>query len=486
MPWGKRSIFACLCLLIGFTSLSAAQWKYNVTSYNLNNRPVQFVTGDFDRDGRPDFIVTSDTATAPLELMRNNGNGTFTRRDLKLVPGWFLATADINGDGKLDLVTPNGSYQNSVSLKTYLGNGDGTFHRGPDIVLGMRPQAVVPGDFNNDGIIDLAVLACMNANCQVMLLVGNGDATYRTSSVEPLGSYAYTMVATDFNADGKLDIAVGVKTPSRAVVYFGDGTGGFSSSTAIVVNNPVDPNQNAEVAPSVAIADFNDDGAPDLVIVAGVTCGSACGTSRGFVELNDGHGHFTLKSEMHAAGTGGGIAVPFDFNNDGIQDIRFFNSDHYGGGDHLMQGNGDGTFKNVTTNFYEGDIAQYVPRDLNLDSRHDVIGASWSSDSVEVGVNANATMNCPPPASDALRAKICSPANNATAGSRTFQIRAAGNSPAGVRRLELWIDGHKSYQTWNDQMRHSVTFTAGKHRIVVVAVDQYIGSAKATNYINVP
>jgi hypothetical protein len=62
-------------------------------------------------------------------------------------------------------------------------------------------------------------------------------------------------------------------------------------------------------------------------------------------------------------------------------------------------------------------------------------------------------------------------------------LRAAGNSPAGVNQLQVWIDGKKQYVKWGDQLAKKFTLSAGTHRIAVVANDKYVGSA--TTAINV-
>ena len=68
--------------------------------------------------------------------------------------------------------------------------------------------------------------------------------------------------------------------------------------------------------------------------------------------------------------------------------------------------------------------------------------------------------------------RICGPADGATVA-KTFTVSAAGNSPAGVTLMQLYIDGKKSFELWNDQLKRSVTVSVGKHRVAVVAWDRY-------------
>ena len=82
-------------------------------------------------------------------------------------------------------------------------------------------------------------------------------------------------------------------------------------------------------------------------------------------------------------------------------------------------------------------------------------------------------------------AKICGIANGATATAPVL-VRASGNSPAGVIQLQVWIDGKKQYVKWGDQLAKTFTLASGIHRIVVVANDKYVGSAKTSVVVTVP
>lgn len=101
-----------------------------------------------------------------------------------------------------------------------------------------------------------------------------------------------------------------------------------------------------------------------------------------------------------------------------------------------------------------------------------------------LGLNRTAQLPCAPPPSNILQAKICAPGS--TTSSTTFTVKASGNSPLGIKRLELWVDGVKRAEILNDQMLKTLTLTAGTHRITVVAVDQYTGIAKTTRSVTVP
>ena len=122
---------------------------------------------------------------------------------------------------------------------------------------------------------------------------------------------------------------------------------------------------------------------------------------------------------------------------------------------------------------------------MDLDGRHDVIMSLPDFDitDVLVGLNQNGTPNCPPPPSNALQAKLCTPGS--ATNSTTFTVKASGNSPVGIKRLELWVDGAKQAQALNDQLLTTLTLKKGTHQVTVVAVDQYIGVAKTTRIVKV-
>jgi hypothetical protein len=270
---GMTKITATSGGLSGSTTLTATppvptiSYQLGATLPSGGTHPQGVVVADFNGDGKLDIAVSNiDTNTVAVFL--NDGLGNFgapiiTTVQLTAALGLGLgplAVGDFDEDGKPDLVvaTIAGS-QVSIVL---LGNGDGTFRQQPPIPnsFGFFHAKVV--DLNGDGHQDLVFAE--NGNISVSL--GNGDGTFRTSvmlqSASFPGSYLGLAVA-DFNGDGKLDIVAsdsGSPTAGvgKLVFYPGNGDGTFGTPTAVDLQ--------ATFPGSLANGDFNGDGKQDVIV----------------------------------------------------------------------------------------------------------------------------------------------------------------------------------------------------------------------------
>jgi hypothetical protein len=348
-----------LSLLLGHGdgTFAAAQFSTGVS------KPGPVAVGDFRRDGKLDLVIGSTPNPDPttVSILLGNGDGTF-QAPIHLTGGGYpreLAVADVNGDGKLDIITltPPPSPSQPGTLAVFLGNGDGTFQAAttfsvsngawdmavgdfsgsgfPDIAIANNPGAPVPGTVsiyhNNghgsfallhtynagvdpvaitaadlgNGHLDLAVANNNGPNSTVTILVGHGDGTFSPSVGGPylVAGPPTAVAAGDFNGDGKLDLAVAT-FPNFISVLLNRGDGTFNAAT----NYTVGPNPT-----TVVVGDFNGDGKLDL---ASVDHNSNTVT----VLTGNGQGSFQL-AEIVPVGTGPVLAAAADLTGAGNQDL---------------------------------------------------------------------------------------------------------------------------------------------------------------------
>jgi CSLREA domain-containing protein len=264
-----------------------------------------------------------------------------------------VAVGDFNGDGIPDLAMANSG---GSTVTVLLGNGDGTFTLKSSPTVGNSPYSVVAGDFNGDGILDLAT-ANQNSNT-VTVLLGNGDGTFTAKSTLTVHTAPQFVGLGDFNGDGILDLAVSNSGSNTVTVLLGNGDGTFTTkSTAGVGDSPK----------SVAVADFNGDGILDLAV-------ASQNDNMVTVLLGNGDGTFTLKSSIPVPGSNIVLAVG-DFNGDGIPDL----ATAAGSEVTALLGNGDGTFTAKTSPAPDYFYVSMVVGDFNGDGILDLALSSCGS-----------------------------------------------------------------------------------------------------------
>src|SRR5580704_13381807 len=190
-----------------------------------------------------------------------------------------IVVGDFNGDGIEDFAA-TGLTSNTV--KVLLGNGSGGFtgsNNGLPFGVGSSPESVTVGDFNGDGIEDLAIGNFAGSSVTVLRGDGAGNFTPFTGSPFTVGSHPYSVVVGDFNGDGIQDLATANLTGNSVSVLLGTGTGGFNPA-------PGSPFTVGSSPASVVVGDFNGDGFADL---AAANSGGNTVT----VLLGNGKGSFT-------------------------------------------------------------------------------------------------------------------------------------------------------------------------------------------------
>lgn len=321
---GNLDLGAALNSVTNTVGIFLGDGKGNLTQVTSNpitatGSPV--LVQDFNGDGIPDLLL-SDQFGNSLTVLLGNGDGTFTEaKGSPITTGYGsfpVVTADLNGDGIPDLVVAGGYY-----LAVLLGNGDGTFTQMPitssTITNADLFSSMAVGDFNGDGIPDLATIDLSDETVSIFL--GNGDGTFRqgsTITVSPTAAGSpVNLTAADFNGDGSLDLAVPIYGSSGSVVILlGNGDGTFRAAPGSPVAVGAWPNR-------VAVGDFNGDGIPDLFAGA-MTSGTDI-----FILLGKGDGTFTPASTGSTRLPCCSSTVLGDFNGDGVTDL--VSSDFYDG-----------------------------------------------------------------------------------------------------------------------------------------------------------
>jgi len=257
---------------------------------------------DFNGDGKMDAAVTNNR-TGNVTILLGRGNGTFR------AAGFFsthvgptaIQAADFNHDGRLDLAVVNSG---SGDVTILLGKGDGTFTTGASVYLGSSPTDVAVADFNGDGNPDLAVTNGAMFLQVAVVLLGNGDGTFRIGQSATTGTEPFALVAGAFSRGGRSDLAIANLASNDISVLAGNGDGTFQPAAAYAAGNG---------PAAIAAADFNRDGVPDLAV-----CNDMSGDVS--IYLGNGDGTFQPARGFATGGSPTSIAVG-DLNGDGRMDV---------------------------------------------------------------------------------------------------------------------------------------------------------------------
>ena len=337
----------------------------------IGNNPESVAVGDFNGDGFIDLAVLSKSNNNNVSILLGDGTSAFTVLGTKAKAGnnpIAVVAGDFNGDGNLDLAVTN-STSNTISI--LLGNGDGTFHNRVTYSV-TTPYALAMGDFNGDGIPDLAVA---NGGNQVNIMLGNGAGGFTLSSGSPftVGNGVASIVVGDFNHDGNLDFATANQNDNSISVMQGDGTGTVFTSipgASLSLGSGTTP-------VSIVTEDFDGDHKLDLAV-------AESGQNRIGVLLGNGDGTFGLQA-TYATGSAPYALVIGDFNADGISDIGVANSGATTAS--LLLGNGNGTFQPQTTPSVGTNPGSLAAADFDGDGNVDLAVANYGSNNVSILLN---------------------------------------------------------------------------------------------------
>lgn len=266
--------------------------------------PIGVTLGDLNGDGFPD-IIASDYGSSGVSVALGNGDGTFQKSAFTATGGgatWATAK-DADGDGFLDVAVANAG-ANTVTI--LYGNGDGTFAT-PLVNIGLSGNATWLdfGEFGSGTGADLAIAYDNVAKCDIY--TRSSARSYSPAGAQTVGAVARSVVAGDFNHDGRSDLAVANYGASSVSVIL-NSSGGLQPA----VNYPIGTGPY-----SVNEGDVNGDGYLDLVT------GDPQGND---VAVLIGKGDGTFEDAVRkSAGANTRHAVIADFNGDGLGDIAAAN-----------------------------------------------------------------------------------------------------------------------------------------------------------------
>ncbi len=344
--------------------------------------PYSVAVADVNGDGKPDVVVanqcaSSDCTNGTVGVLFGKGNSTFGRVVSYESGGYqasWVAVADVSGDGRPDLLVANqcASSNNCANgtIGVLLQNADGSFQTAVSYPSGgYYAYSLGVSDVNGDGKPDLVVAnqCATNSSCAngiVGVLLGNGDGTFQPAlAFSSGGKFAFSVAIADVNGDGKPDLLIANEYASTAnqstgtvAVLLGNGDGTFQPAVTY--------GSGGQYFYTVAIADVNGDGRPDLLLANQCAIGGCTGGTLG-VLLGNGDGTFqpAVISSIPQASGGQQLAIA-DFDGNGTLDVAS------GAGNFLLLGNGDGTFQPAL--ILGADGPGIAVGDFNLDGKPDL------------------------------------------------------------------------------------------------------------------
>ena len=329
--------------------------------YTVGNSPIYVASGDLDGDGKPD-VVTANNNGSNITVYINNRDGTFTKNTYVTgnIP-YSIAIGDVNGDGKNDVVVANfGS--NSVSV--LLNNGYGLFDTQTVYHSIPNPSSVTLGylNGNKNGNKDMVVTSSdhhvytfLNKNDGTGIFSDGIGYTYTTN-----GNGGTVVVGNLSNNNDNFKNDIAVLNNDKISVLLNNGDGTFAQHVSYPTGS---------LSKSVTVGDFDGRNGPDLAV-----------TNSGHIVsilLNNGDGTFASKIDYSTGATSYPTSVAIaDVNNDSKPDLIVSTIIGSSGNVLVFLKNGDGTFAQpitYTTDTFSEDV---TVSDVNGDGKPDIITAN--------------------------------------------------------------------------------------------------------------
>ena len=350
----------------GGTPSFANAVNYAMGNSTYSNNTYSVALADLNADGKAD-VVTANIHINTISVRLGQGNGSFASEKTYAVGSNPIKAvlADVNGDGRLDAVTAN---NNKISV--LLGKGDGGFGAQTAFVMSARTRGVTLADLNHDGKLDVVTASASNNTIFVRLGLGNGSFAAETK-FKTAGFTDGDIALADVNHDGNLDLIKTNSNKSNFSVLFGQGNGRFVNEATYATGS---------FPTGIALADLNGDGHQDVII-------SNWGSKTVSVRLGQANGQF-LAEKTYATGAYPGYYLSVaDINGDQQADVITAN---YGSANiSVLLGNSDGSFKPQSTYATAASPIGVATSDLNGDGKLDIVSANNSSNNISVLLNTS-------------------------------------------------------------------------------------------------
>jgi hypothetical protein len=477
------ALFRFLLRVAAMAMLAATSFMHAQQSMMLrnNNSPAGGVVinrGDFNHDGILDLITIADGGQNQISVYFGRADGTFAQPVNTTAPVGLhdLAVGDFNGDGKLDIAVTDvpGS-----SMYVYLGNGDGTFTLHQRYLTDQPAVSITTSDFNVDGKMDLAIGESFNSD-EIEILEGDGAGNFSLANKVFIGNVTpITKVRVgDFNRDGMVDIAV-LQTNGLFVLY---GNNNFTFDGVLAAQFGGGTND-------MNTGDFNQDGFTDILVSwfdssglnGGVDVFFGQATRTGvedqvliFPQVNP---TFESPRQMIAA----------DFDGDGINDIVGLDNDGtFANGVYVWHCSNTGFCDQEPTKFvYTTDRDKFalVAGDFNRDGKIDFAATRVGNSTLEVLLNATPRAACQENTGKPSMT-VCQPVE-ATFSRPPLRIVAKGNSSNPVTDINVYIDNILQGQFAASSIDKTFNMTNGEHFVVVKGFDSTGASFRSDRHVTI-
>ena len=319
---------ACLTNLVCAQSSESASTEFAPASFlsapffHLSGAPTSIAAGDLNGDGKLD-LVTTNWSSGKVTVSLGLGSGKFAPGVDYAVgshPGSAII-ADIDGDGRADVIVSN---QTEGTVRVLLGSGNGKLQQAQIYSIGFNPAFIAVGDVNGDGKTDV-VVSGGSSRCLAILL-NEGGGSLGKPVVHMLSKTSTSFAIADLNRDEHTDLAL-ANDDGTISVLLGTGDGNFRSTPDVkVAQGPLS---------SILAADFDRDGKVDLAA-------TLAGERQLSVLIGKGNGGFDSPATYRVGSNPVSIALG-DVDEDGIPDLVVTNqgSNSFS----ILGGNTDGTFR---------------------------------------------------------------------------------------------------------------------------------------------